>query len=136
MILRKISCCTLSSILLVFLGMPTKAFTKNEYIVPFNTCATMQDHFNTLKWRNKTIFEGFENRDYVHNSTYSGTSNICRGGYITEISPLGRLICYGYMLQAPVQRYDLPGFRHKASYYWNYGYDGDSIKSEHCRWKN
>jgi hypothetical protein len=122
---------------LTFLGFTeiSSMASDSDYNIPFNSCATMQAHFNSLEWDNETRFEGFQNRKFESHKNYEGVSNVCRGGYITEMSPLGKLICYGYIAQVPKQRYDIPGFKHKASYHWGYGNDSDSVKGENCRWK-
>jgi hypothetical protein len=109
------------------------ASNSNSYDVPYNSCATMQAYFNSLNWDNKVSFRGFENRVFDSKTNYRGaTSNICSGGYITDTSPLGRLLCYGYIYQIPVER----DGRLKPSYYWSHGYNSDSTKGDHCRWQD
>jgi hypothetical protein len=97
--------------------------------LPFKpTCAAMQQYYNTLKWEGASSvrFQGFEGMKFnkIIDIAY------CNGGYITEISPMGTLICYGNMMQA----WNLSGTITKSS--WGHGdYRSRSSKSDDCRYK-
>jgi hypothetical protein len=69
--------------------------------IKFATCAVMQDHFNSLQWNvDQTIFSGFEKREKENIDGWGDgyvTDERCFKGYRTEISPLGTLVCAGYI---------------------------------------
>jgi hypothetical protein len=65
--------------------------------IKFANCAEMQAHFNSLQWEvDRTIFSGFEKREKKTIDAFI-TSETCFQGYKTEISPMGTLICAGYI---------------------------------------
>lgn len=145
MLSRFIACISASLIYLNVTNAYVAAYgigTKNNYITPYHNCESMQKHFNSLNWRKRTIFEGFENIRFTSHNRYEGVGHSCEGGYVTEVSPMGRLICYATIVQEPKRRYDLDGSPYQASYEWIYGLiDGSLIddprrKRENCRWKD
>jgi hypothetical protein len=69
--------------------------------IKFANCAAMQAHFNSLQWDvDRTIFSGFEKREKQNIDGWGDryvTDERCFQGYRTEISPMGTLICAGYI---------------------------------------
>jgi tetratricopeptide (TPR) repeat protein len=86
-----------------------------------SSCTTLQKYYNSLNWEEETIFRGFERREITVHLDKMGA--FCTGGYIFQKSPLGILVCRGYMLLRP------------GSVVWSHG-SGNEInrKSDYCRW--
>jgi hypothetical protein len=97
-----------------------------------NTCGDLQRRANKLWSSDNVSFQGFENLQLNTRATISnaGDDRLCQLGYITEITPMGKMVCQGY-LYADVN---------KTSIRWNHGYFRQTLydpvynKSDFCRY--
>jgi hypothetical protein len=112
----------------------TALAVKKKIKVP-NTCAELQGQFNRSSWEYKTTFEGFESLPMNTRATISNAGNdrLCQLGYITEITPMGKMVCQGYIYLS---------IKSIENIYWNYGYYRQTIhspannKTDFCRYVN
>ena len=82
---------------------------------PLSKCMALQTYFNEhAAWDVTTSFKGFENKEVLDLGVLGGL--ICRDGYITEDSPMGRRVCRGNIY-----------FNSKDSFGWT---------PTSCRWRN
>lgn len=107
--------------------------------IQFRDCAEMQKYFNSLEWDVKdTKFTGFEkqpktdvqgwpNHEYI-------TSEICFKGYRVEKSPLGTLVCQGYIKRRSENR--VVNKYLDNIYSWNTGNSYNSSKVDNCRYRD
>jgi hypothetical protein len=98
----------------------------------FATCATMQNHFNSLQWDvDQTIFSGFENREKENIDGWRDgyvTDERCFKGYKTEISPMGTLICAGHIERRG-------GWQKEGASDYKFYYANEN-RRDSCRYKN
>jgi hypothetical protein len=98
----------------------------------FASCAAMQEHFNSLQWDvDRTIFSGFENREKDNIDGWGDgyvTDERCFKGYKTEISPMGTLICAGYIERRG-------GWKNDNSSKYNFYYANQN-RRDSCRYKD
>jgi len=75
----------------ILVSLPQKANA-----LPFkNDCASMENYFNSLKWSTPTRFSGFKGIPFNIMFPYKEKA-FCKG-YITETSPMGTRVCFGYI---------------------------------------
>ena len=111
-----------------FSALVVSALPQPAQALPFKkNCSSMQSYYNNLKWNTPTTFQGFENQSLRHsapglNSVPDPGKNeqaICGPGYITEISPMGKKVCQGYLNYTiyydgqVLKRWDQDGCRYK-----------------------
>jgi hypothetical protein len=97
------------------------------------TCSVLQTTANRIWQENRISFQEFEKKQileqaYPRTMDHPGgtvlslayTMRLCKGGYITKISPLGKRICEGTLLA-----YIDTGMK-KPKFYWAPGYDMDT----------
>lgn len=105
-------------LILIGLMKPSISLAKSED--KFSSCFALQKYFNSLSWEEETIFSGFERRYITVQDDRKGA--YCEEGYIMQKSPLGILICSGYIFS-----------RREST--WNYGPPRQTNrKSDYCRW--
>jgi hypothetical protein len=103
----------------------------------FKTCRELQDAANKGKWSKKTVFSGFAEQSIIkegspqHMNHPGGTiialarsTWICKGGYITIVSPMGKRVCEGTLFGYLTTEMNEPEL------YWSPGYkmDTDSLR--------
>jgi hypothetical protein len=110
-----------------------------------NNCAELQAYANDkrkITWSRETYFQGFENATFKYREERGSSdpkehrdSYLCELGYITSISPLGKLVCYGHLAL-----FDRPSYpRPKMS--WGYSTNAQDFfrrdsSSDYCRYVN
>lgn len=98
-----------------------------------NTCSGLQEVANKIWAEDQISFQGFEKKKVNHYYTprymdhpggtilaHPATFRICKGGYVTSISPLGKRVCEGTLLAfiSPETK--------EPKYFWAPGYDMDT----------
>jgi hypothetical protein len=106
--------------------------------IKFRDCADMQKYFNSLEWEiNDTVFSGFENQPKTdvqgEPSLRYITREQCFRGYRTQKSPLGTLVCYGYIERRSTKYSN--GRYLNNSYSWQTN-ESDSNTRSNCRYKD
>jgi hypothetical protein len=147
--LAKSICYILPFTLTAVVGLPSTVLAQPQYTtnslrinerprlitggMKFATCATMQDYFNSLQWNvDETIFSGFEKREKENIDGWGDgrvTDERCFRGYRTEISPVGTLICAGYI----ERRGDWHNRASMIEYNFHYA---NGNRRDSCRYKN
>jgi tetratricopeptide (TPR) repeat protein len=108
-------------IFLTLLGLISPSSILAESDNKLSSCASLQKYYNSHSWENETIFSGFERRSITVHLDRKGA--ICEEGYIMQKSPLGILICSGYIFLRP------------GSIIWTHGSANQiNRKSDYCRW--
>ncbi len=106
--------------------------------IQFKDCAAMQDYFNSLKWDvEDTTFVGFDKQPKNVVKSWRSHTYIfeqCFGGYKVEKSPLGTLVCRGYMERSG--RYYVEGKYLRNDYTWYTGTASNSTVRDNCRYKD
>jgi hypothetical protein len=119
---------------LTILGQnPITALSTRQNVLVINTCSELQALANKA-WKGNVSFKGFENLPIDRNATISnaGYDRLCQLGYITEITPMGKEVCRGYIYLNVKTRdlYHAYGFRQRTIW------DEPGVRSEYCRYIN
>jgi hypothetical protein len=137
--LRKLVSFSFSFFLLVSTShFEVLALTVKQESRQINTCRELQDEANRRKWKNKTTFQGFENlridTDPYGYNIGNGHNRLCQLGYITEVSPMGTMVCRGYLYTFVERR--------PYTIKWGYAYKSTDVygsrykESDFCRYVN
>jgi hypothetical protein len=99
-----------------------------------DTCSELQRRANKAWAKSNTSFQGFENLPMDRNATISNAGNdrLCQFGYITQITPMGKEVCRGYIYTNINSTKIEWGYSHRQTTVW----DDPGPRSEYCRYVN
>jgi tetratricopeptide (TPR) repeat protein len=110
-------------VFLTLLGFISPSGVLAESDDKLSSCTALQKYFNSRSWEEETVFSGFKRRRISIWADREGAR--CDSGYIMQKSPLGILVCSGYI--------EWRTFGNR----WGYGPYGqlqENVKSDYCRW--
>jgi hypothetical protein len=97
-----------------------------------DTCSELQRRANKTWSQEGIVFQGFENLPMDRNATISNAGNdrLCQLGYITQVTPMGKEVCRGFIYTNINSNRIQSGYGFRQRTIW----DDPGLRSEYCRY--
>jgi hypothetical protein len=115
-----------------YYSLSSSAVVQQRIVNDENSCAGLQVIANRIYKKHQITFQGFEGLPintnvYEHNK---GTDRLCQLGYSTEISPMGKQVCKGYIYTNT----ESPQLSSGIGYYRNSLFSPINREADFCRY--